>query len=54
MSEGAGAATGNFTGATLALHGADAASADDIFVFTDAYGSLGSGRDVVHANSGHA
>ncbi|MCF4130220.1 DUF4214 domain-containing protein [Methylobacterium sp. SyP6R] len=54
VSEGAGAATGNFTGATLALHGADAGLSDDIFVFTDAYGSLGSGRDVIHANSGHA
>lgn len=54
ISEGAGAATGTFTGATLALHGADAALANDVFVFTDAYGTLGSGRDVIHANSGHA
>ena len=51
ISEGAGAATGTFTGATLSLHGADV-NADDTFVFTDAYGGLGAGRDTIHSTSG--
>lgn len=47
VSEGAGAATGTFTGASLALHGASEAS--DTFVFTDAY----AGGAVLHHGSGH-
>ncbi|WP_336492632.1 S8 family serine peptidase, partial [Methylobacterium nigriterrae] len=48
VSEGASGASGTFTGATLALHGADAAAADDTFVFTDAY----AGGAVLHDSSG--
>ncbi|TXM66228.1 DUF4214 domain-containing protein [Methylobacterium sp. WL12] len=51
VSEGAGAAAGTFTGATLSLHGAPV-TANETFVFTDAYGSLGGGRDVLHSTSG--
>lgn len=50
VSEGAGAATGTFTGATLSLHGSDAT--DDTFVFTDAYAGL-AGRNVLKSTSGH-
>lgn len=51
VSEGAGVASGTFSGETLSLHGAEV-NADDTFVFTDAYGSLGAGRDVLHSTSG--
>ncbi|MEA1832187.1 DUF4214 domain-containing protein [Methylobacterium durans] len=50
VSEGAGAATGTFTDATLSLHGAN--GSDDTFVFTDAYAGL-AGRNVLQSTSGH-
>ena len=50
VSEGAGAATGTFTGATLSLHGST--GSDDTFVFTDAYAGL-AGRNVLKSTSGH-
>lgn len=54
VSEGSGAAAGTFTGASLSLHGSDPAQTDDVFVYTDAFGSLGdAGRSTLHSTSGH-
>ncbi|WP_132256035.1 DUF4214 domain-containing protein [Methylobacterium segetis] len=50
VSEGAGAAEGTFTGASLSLHGSG--GADDTFVFTDAYGGLG-GRNLLRSTTDH-
>lgn len=54
VSEGSGAVAGTFLGATLSLHGSDPATSDDVFVYTDAFGSLSDGnRGVLHTTSGH-
>jgi len=53
VSEGANSATGTFTGATLALHGADPSANADTFVYTDAFSTLGdSARSTLRSTSG--